>query len=104
MCTVLDALPASIALAIESALLIGIAKAWVWDCADDEDEDWPEGDEPKGEDISDELDAAVSMPMICPSALTSDPPESPGWMFAFVSIMPVRFSELPLPSSLAVIA
>ena len=43
------------------------------------------------------------MPMTWPEVLTSEPPESPGWMPALVSIRPVRFSELPPPSSLAVI-
>ena len=42
--------------------------------------------------------------MTCPSALTSDPPESPGWISAFVWIIPLRLSEVSLPSSLAVIA
>ena len=43
------------------------------------------------------------MPTTCPTALTSEPPESPGWMSQFVSMSPVRFSELPPPLSLAVI-
>ena len=45
--------------------------------------------------------AAVSMPMTSPFESTSGPPESPGWMPAFVSSSPVSRSEL-LPS-LAVI-
>src|SRR5580693_10313445 len=42
MCTVLEALPASIWPAMAKALLIGIEKACVWDCPD-EDGDWLDG-------------------------------------------------------------
>ena len=48
------------------------------------------------------VDAAVSMPMTWPEVSTSEPPESPGWMSALVSMRPVRFSALPPLSSLAV--
>ena len=41
---------------------------------------------------------AVIMPTTWPSVLTSAPPESPGWMCAFVWIMPVSFSEVPFGS------
>ena len=43
------------------------------------------------------------MPMTWADEFTSEPPESPGWMSALVSMRPVRFSELPPLSSLAVI-
>ena len=46
--------------------------------------------------------AAVSIPITCPSTSTSEPPESPGWSCALVSIRPVRLSE-SVPPSLAVI-
>ena len=46
---------------------------------------------------------AESTPITCPEALTSGPPESPGWMAALVWIMPVSCSELPDVSSPAVI-
>ena len=44
----------------------------------------------------------MSIPMTWPWALTSEPPESPGWMPALTSISPLRFSALPPPWSLAV--
>ena len=47
--------------------------------------------------------AAVSMPMTWPLVLEIGPPESPWMMLASVCSMPVRFSDEPLPSSLAVI-
>ena len=49
------------------------------------------------------VEAAVSMPMTCPAGLTSGPPESPGWMLAFVSSMPLSCSDELPSSSLAVI-
>ena len=48
MCTVLEALPASIWPAMARALLIGIEKACVWDCPD-EDGDWLDGDCSEGD-------------------------------------------------------
>ena len=42
------------------------------------------------------------MPTTWPAKLTSEPPESPGSIGALVSIIPVSCSELPEPSSLAV--
>src|ERR1700730_9295850 len=48
-------------------------------------------------------EAAVSMPMTWPAALTRGPPESPGWMGAFIWMSPVRVSALAPPGSLAVI-
>src|SRR5215469_934942 len=65
MCTVDEGVPASIWLAIEDALVIGIANAWVAACA------WPDCDgEPEEEE-----EAAVFMPMTSPPVLTSGPPE-----------------------------
>src|ERR1051326_8873671 len=137
MCTVSEALPASIWSAMVRALLIGIAKPWVWVCDDPDEGCWPEGvcDPPNGDCPSGDwlpphgfcplpnwshghcssgdwlpdeawavLEAAVLMPMTWPWVLASAPPESPGWMFALVSIIPARCSELPPPSSLAVMA
>ncbi len=40
---------------------------------------------------------AVSMPMTCPAALTSGPPESPDTMPAFVWSIPCRVSDLTVP-------
>jgi len=48
MCTVLEAWPPSISLAMDSARSIGIANPWVWDWPD-EDGDWPDGDWPDGD-------------------------------------------------------
>src|SRR5580693_9625505 len=48
-------------------------------------------------------EAAVSMPTTAPNWLTSGPPESPGWMSALDSIRPLSCSEVPEPSSDAVI-
>ena len=73
MCTVDDGVPASIWSAIEDALVIGMANAWVGVCA------WPDCD---GKPEAGEAEAAVFMPMTSPSLLTSGPPESPGWMGA----------------------
>ena len=42
------------------------------------------------------------MPMTLPSALTSGPPESPGWIGASTWISPSSCSGLPPPSSVAV--
>ena len=39
---------------------------------------------------------AVIIPTTWPSVSTSAPPESPGWMFASVWIIPVSCSEVPL--------
>ena len=90
MCTVAEASPASIWLAMESASLIGIAKASVAVvCA----VSFGELDE----------DAAVSMPITCPAVLTSGPPESPGWIGALSLMSPLSCSEVPDPSSEAVI-
>src|SRR5499427_6075807 len=89
MWMVSDAWPASIWWASVMAWLIGIAKAWVRaDC-------WNWNPE--------EPDAAVSMPITLPVVLTSGPPESPGWMGALWWISPVSCSEVPAPSSDAVI-
>ena len=84
MCATVE-FPASICLAIATALLIGIANACVARPCE-----------------AKLLDAAVSMPSTRPAALISGPPESPGWIGAFVSSKPVSCSELP-SSSLAVI-
>jgi len=40
-------------------------------------------------------DAAVSIPMTWPAALTSGPPESPGCRAALVWMRPLRFSAVP---------
>src|ERR1700722_20414991 len=85
MCTTEVALPELIWLAMDSAVLIGIAKPVVVV----ESGPYPE-----------EF-AAVSMPITAPSPLTSGPPESPCWMGAFVSIMPCSCSVVPAPLSLA---
>ena len=44
------------------------------------------------------VDAAVSMPIACPELLNSGPPESPGRIGAFVSIIPLRLSLPPWSS------
>src|SRR5437763_15874025 len=75
------------ALAVARAWLIGTAKPWF---SDDVSADPCE-------------DAAVSMPMTWPEALTNDPPESPGWMLALTSISPDSCSLVPPSSSPAVI-
>src|SRR5262249_39397360 len=86
MCTVAEELLPSIWWAMETAWLIGMANAWV--C-------WFWNSTP--------CEAAVLTPMICPSVFTSGPPESPGWMPALWWISPVSCSEVPAPSSEAVI-
>ena len=90
MWTVEDPLPASIWWAMDSAVLIGMAKPWL-PC------DWPLywNVVPR--------EAAVSMPSTWPEVFTSAPPESPGWMSAFVSMSPLSCSLVPSPESCAVI-
>ena len=69
-------------------MLIGMAKPWFpwfWPF------DWKENP----------AEAAVSTPMTWPEVLTSAPPESPAWMFAFVSIRPLSCSLVPSPWSLS---
>ena len=86
MCTVVEEVPASIWSAIDFAWLIGMAKAcvcWPWNCVP--------------------CEAAVLMPMIWPAVLTSGPPESPGWIPALWWMSPVSCSDVPAPSSEAVI-
>src|SRR5579884_2190255 len=90
MWTVALPLPDSIWLAMETALLIGMAKLEV-----------AELDDPNPERRLLE-EAAVSIPMTWPFVLTKGPPESPGWIGALVSIMPFRVSALEPSSSLAV--
>ena len=85
MCTVEDDLPELISLAMDSAVLIGMAKPVVA---------VESGPNP-------EAFAAVSMPTTAPSPFTSGPPESPSWMGASVSIMPCNCSVVPAPLSLA---
>src|SRR5581483_610958 len=88
MCTVDEPWPASIWFAIDSAVLIGIAYAvvpelpWPWNWYVEE--------------------AAVSTPITWPYAFTREPPESPGWIGASVSISPVSCSLSPDASSEAV--
>ena len=65
MWTVEEPAPASIVLAMESAVSIGMAKPWV---PDDWSLDWNENP----------AEAAVSIPSTSPEVLTSAPPESPG--------------------------
>src|SRR5215471_7055315 len=103
MWTVAEAWPLSIWLAMDSAVLIGIANAWVVVC-------WPEFDDPlspnppNGSLEPPEPDeAAVSTPITWPCEFTSGPPESPAWMSAFVSIKPDSRSDELEPSSDAVI-
>ena len=76
MWMVSDPCPAMICRAMDMAWLMGMAKpsvpAWNWN----------------------PLDAAVSMPMTTPSALTSGPPESPGFNEASVWMSPVSCSVL----------
>ena len=43
------------------------------------------------------------MPITCPAVLTSAPPESPGWMAALWWMSPDSCSDVPEPSSEAVI-
>ena len=45
---------------------------------------------------------AVMMPMIFASLLTSEPPESPGWIWASVSMRPSSCSDVPFSLSIAV--
>ena len=47
-------------------------------------------------------DPAVMMPMTVPSASMSEPPESPGWMSASVSMRPLSRSDVPLDELVAV--
>ncbi len=84
-----DADPASWHAAMFSAVSIGMAKPW-FPC--DWSLDWNENP----------ADAAVSTPITWPEVSTSAPPESPGWMLALVAIKPLNCSEVPSPSSLAV--
>ncbi len=76
-----------ICLAMETAWLMGmanpsVAPAWNWK----------------------PLEAAVSMPITTPCAVTSGPPESPGFSAASVWMRPVSCSELLPEASLAVMA
>src|ERR1700712_2633728 len=87
----LDAWPASISVAIETAGVIGVEDASGSVLAL----------KPRGE--LEEFEPAVSMPTIWPLALYSGPPESPAWIGALLSIRPVRFSGFDPFSSLAVI-
>ncbi len=87
-CTVADPVPDSICLAMLIARLIGTAKAWVVTAA---------------EVVVPDLLAAVLMPTTSPLRFSSGPPESPGWMLALVWSTPTRRSDVPVPSSLAVI-
>src|ERR1035438_9147830 len=81
MCTVDDEFPCSIDDAMARAEPIGMANA----CAVVELSELNTGP------LDDE--AAVSMPTTCPLAFTSAPPESPAWMPALISIMPLSVSE-----------
>src|SRR5579875_4210222 len=103
MCTVDEAWPASIWRAMDRAVLIGIEYPCVVP-------GWPEPAplSPKlfplnGLPNWNPEEAAVSTPITSPWSFTSGPPESPGWMFAFVSISPVSCSDVPELSSDAVI-
>ena len=81
ICTVEDAAPSSINLAMERAVLIGIAYAWV--SAE------PVSSNPKPPPLD---DAAVSIPMTSPFEFTNGPPESPGSILALTSIIPLNCS------------
>jgi hypothetical protein len=89
MWTVALAWPLVICRAIVVALLTGIANPVVADC-------WSKP--PLA------VLAAVSMPITAPEPLTSGPPESPSWIGASVCSIPVRFSVVPAPLSLAVMS
>src|SRR5215470_12118260 len=104
MCTVPDALPDSICFAIDRAWLIGIVKP----CAVPpvpESAELPEPPKPLPPNPPNwnPDDAAVSTPLTWPWELTSGPPESPAWMSALDWISPDSCSEVPEPSSEAVI-
>ena len=86
------ALPFSMAFATAIAALMGIEYAWVAGVAELPNEYPPPL----------EL-AAVSMPTTLPVSVTSGPPESPGWMGAFVSMSPESFSEPERFSSLCAV-
>src|ERR1035437_10562127 len=75
MCTVADELPASIWLAIDSAVLIGIEKAVVGTEVVLEASWGP---------VWAAVEAAVSMPITGPAVSASGPPDAPGWMSALV--------------------